>query len=96
MVLTIKVTKVSVHETMSKLFSVTFNLICLDGVTEVINKNFSEKHRLGMSMPYTYGKLLLKMQEAIDIYKGEQEIYTSAAFDDVAVALQNELKGEKV
>jgi hypothetical protein len=93
MALAIEVSKVSVHEVMAKLFSVTLNLRCLDGAEEVLNKNFSEHHRLGMSIPYTFGKFQMKMQEAIDIYKGEQVIYTSAALDNAVVALQNGLEG---
>ena len=93
MALTIEVTKVSVSEQMNKLWNITLNLRCLDAAVEVLNRDFSIRYRTGQDAETKVKGLLEKMQEAIDDYKGEQQIYNAAQLDTAVTWLQTNLVG---
>jgi len=93
MALTIEVTKVSVSEQMDKLWNITLNLKCTEDTVEVINQNFSVRYRPGQDAEAKVKKMLAEMQEAIDDYKGEQQIFDAIALDTAVTWLQSNLEG---
>jgi len=93
MALVITVSKVSVREELDKLWSITINLTCTDGGQEVINKDFSVRYRPGQNISQKVQILLEKMQEAIDDYKSEQQIFNASQLDTAVTYLQNNLVG---
>jgi hypothetical protein len=93
MALTIEVSKVSVDEVMDKLWNITLNLRCLEGAVEVINQDFSVRYRPGQDAQARVQTILEKMQETIDDYKGEQQIFNAAQLDNAVTWLQTNLVG---
>ena len=87
------VIKVSVSETMDKLWNITLNLSVMDGIEEVINQDFSLKYRAGEDVESKVKVIETKMQEAIDDYKGEQTIFNHANLDTAVTYLNNNLTG---
>ena len=93
MALQIEVTKVSVSEQMDKLWNITLNLKCTDDSVEVINQDFSISYRTGQDAEIKVKSLLAEMQEAIDDYKDEQQIFNHTKLDTAVTWLQNNLGG---
>jgi hypothetical protein len=93
MALTIEVTKISVSMQMEKLWNITINLRCLDGTTEVINKNFSVRYRNGQNIQDRIEAVLSKLQKVIDDYKIEQQIFNHSHLNNVITYLQTNLVG---
>ncbi len=50
MALTILVTKKIVTQSQSGLWNITLNLVCKDGVPEVINQDFSMRYKVGQDV----------------------------------------------
>jgi len=92
MALQIEVTKVSVSEQMDKLWNITLNLTCTEDSVEVINCDFSVRYRPGQDAEAKTKGLLAEMQEAINEYKGEQQIINSAQLDTAVTWLQDNLE----
>ena len=90
--LTVEITKVGISERMEGLFTVTLNMRCLSGSTEVINQNFTENYRPGDSMEKVISKVSEKMQDVINQYKNEQVIDTTLDWDIAIVELQKHLE----
>ena len=93
MALTIQVTKISVQQAMPKMWEIILNLTCLDTAVEVINQDFTERYRTGQALSDIGNRFLAAMQDAIDIYKAEQVIFTNPQMDTVVTALNNQLVG---
>lgn len=87
------VTKVSITEPQAGMYSVTLNLLCLDGADEVINQNFTEPKKDHISVATVQERLRVKMQEVIDRYKREQQLFNSSQLDNAVSALQASLIG---
>lgn len=93
MALTIEVSKVSVTEQLKDLWNITLNLRCLDGLVEVINRNFSTRYRRGDDIEDKEQALRIQMQQAIDTYKSEQQIFAHEKLQTVVTNLQANLVG---
>ncbi len=93
MALVITVTKKSVTRQIPKLYSITLNLTCTDAGITVINQDFSQNYRTGNNIATIVNKFLPIMQEVIDNYKAEQQIFTAAQLDTVIVTLKGNLVG---
>ena len=93
MAYTIDITKQGVDKVMGGMYNITLNLSCMDGQEEVIDQNFTEDHRTSNSVNYTLAKFLVRMQNAIDDYKAEQNIFNSAVLDNAITTLENNLEG---
>lgn len=86
------VIKVSVRQQMPKLWNITLKLKLMDGDTELLSKDFSERYRTGQAIAEIVGRFQEDMQEAIDNYKAEQNIFTAAQLDNAIAQLQNSLE----
>lgn len=93
MALTITVAKKSVSKVQDGLWNVTLNLICSNAGTEVINRDFSVKYRVGDSIPFLYQKFLSNMQAVIAQYKAEQILLAKPELDTVVTNLNSNLVG---
>jgi len=89
----IEITKKSVKKAMPKLYSITLNLVCKEGLIEVINQDFTQKYRTGQNINDIVSKFKTEMQESIDAYKEETQIYSATQFDTAIVTLKNSLIG---
>lgn len=87
------VSKVSVSEPQSGMYSVTLNLVCLDGVDEVINQNFTEPKKDHIAVSVIQERFRVKMQEVIERYKREQQLLGSVQLDNAVSALEASLVG---
>lgn len=67
--------------------------LCKDGLIEVVNQDFSQKYRTGQDINDIVSKFKTAMQEAINAYKEETQIYSATQFDTAIVTLQNNLIG---
>lgn len=93
MALTITVTKGVVVQTQLSAFSITMNLICMDGAIEAINQDFSILYKQGMTMVKAKAKMIEPMQAAIDAYKAAKAVSNSAALGTVVSEIQAALVG---
>ena len=96
MALDITVTKVSVTEPQSGMFNVVLNLICTDpdqADLEVINRDFTQRKKDHISIVTVQGRFIVDMQDYIDQYLREQELFTHAALESSVVAIQAALVG---
>ena len=91
MALTKIVTPISVKQQMDKLWNATLNLKILDDAVEVYSQDFSVRYREGEDIANKESKFQIKMQKAIDDYKGEQVIFTHAKMDTMVTNLNNNL-----
>lgn len=87
MALQVIITKKSVKTAMPKLFSIDFNMRLLDDSVEVINQDFSCTYKPGDGPSSRIAEVKEKMQEAVDNYKNERQIFISAALDSAVTAL---------
>ena len=76
--LTATVTKVSVNIPQLKLYIITLNLKVSDGVTNVIDQNFTQEYRTGESVAGIVNKFQAQMQDVIDKYKLEKSLLDNA------------------
>ena len=88
---TIELTKIRVIEPMPKMYAITVNLKCLDGETELLNKDFTINHKIPNSVDYSVDKFRIMMQEEIDKYKREQQILNAQILDSAIVELKGNL-----
>ena len=88
---TITVTKVSVGKVMSKMFAITLKLTVEDGEQTLLEKEFTQNHKIGNTPAYTVNRFKRRMQAAIDDYQAEQAILTAAALDNAITALEGGL-----
>ena len=88
---TINITKVSVIESIPKVYVITLNLKVSEGEKVLIEQSFTENHKLGNNTNYTINKFRKKMQEVIDKYKSEQNILNSAQLDSAIIVLEGGL-----
>lgn len=91
MALTANLTKKSVSLVQKDLWAVIFNFILLDGVIEVLNKDFSVNYRTGQTISYITQKFVNLIQEEINKYKSEQVIFNHPQLDNVVTAVKNNL-----
>jgi len=72
---------------------VRFNLVLMDGETEVINKDYSDLFSL-VEGPKAKNKSAIKkkMQVDIDKYKATKAVYILPAYATIAIAIQSELE----
>ena len=88
---TINITKVSVTEPQAKMYAITLNLKVTEGAEVLIDRNFTENHKIGNSIEYTINRFNKKMQVAIDKYKREQGILNSSQLDSAIIVLEGGL-----
>lgn len=91
MALTVTVTKKSVSYVMDKMWHVTLNMSLKDDLVEVLNRDYSVRYRTGDSVTEKVTKFIDLMQDDINKYKLEQQIYTAAALDTAVTSVQNGL-----
>jgi len=89
--MTIQITKKSVKLVQSKLYSITLNMLYLDGAIEILNLDFTCKYRTGENVNNIIAKFQSKMQAEIDNYKAEQVIYNAATLDTAIATLKGNL-----
>lgn len=92
MALTPTVTKKSVTQSMNKMWNITLNLSVMDGVDEVINKDFNLRYRTGQDVAVRVKTIGVEMQDEIDSYKGEQVIFNHAQLDTAVTWINNNLE----
>ena len=86
------VTKKSVSKPRNGMFSITLNLKVTEDTTTLIDKDFTEIHKIEQTIVNTLNKFKTKMQEAIDFYKAEQVIFTSTQLNSAITVLEGGLK----
>ena len=93
MALTILVTKKSVTQSQDRLWNITLNLSCKDGVPEVINQDFSFRYKTGQDIEVVVKKIQEEMQRVIDYYKSSQVIFNHAKLTTAITYLNSNLVG---
>ncbi len=93
MALTISVAKKSVSQSQSGLWNITLNMICKDGVSEVINQDFSMRYKAGQDVEVEVKKVQEGMQRVIDYYKASQVIFNHVKLTTVITYLNSNLVG---
>lgn len=86
------VTKKSVTQSMNKMWNITLNLSVMDGVDEVINKDFNLKYRSGQDIVERVKTVGVEMQDELDSYKSEQVIFNHAQLDTAVTWINNNLE----
>ena len=71
----------TINKSWEKMFSITLNMILLDGAMEALNQNFTEVYKTGWDISKVEDRFIEQMQSAIDGYKQEQQIYTHPNLD---------------
>jgi len=89
--MTIKLTKVSVVNSMPKLFVITLNFKLIEGTAELLSRDFSENYRTGQDVSEIVGRFRKKMQNTIDVYKSEQILFLHTQLDSAIATLENNL-----
>lgn len=87
------VTKKVVTKQKDGRITVTLNLSVTDDVLvlEVINQDFVQDHNPGNNISVARDALLADMQDVIDRYKSEQQIFNAPVFTDAVTYIQNNL-----
>jgi len=103
MALTIEIIGVSFDKYLDKKGGITLNLRCskeipADGeidayFVDVINKNFTFYYQSDDDIEVKIKGVLQEMQDEIDKYKKEEQIFNSAKFISAATWIQNNLVG---
>ena len=88
---TIELNKVRVVEPIPKMFAITLKLKCMDGETELINRDFTINHKIGNSIDYSIDKFKDQMQDEIEKYKREQQILNAQILDTAIETLKGKL-----
>ncbi len=88
MALTVTVTKKSVSLIMSKMWHITLNMVLKENAIEVLNKDYSIRFRTGGSISLKVAGFIKLMQDDIDKYKSEQQIFTAASLDTAIINIQ--------
>jgi hypothetical protein len=91
MALSVSITKKSVTRQQDKLYNISVNMSLKDGVTEVLNQDFSIRYRTGDNIANKKAELQAKIQEVIDNYKAEQVLFNAVAFTNMCTNIQNGL-----
>ena len=89
--MTITVTKKSVSKPRDGMFSVTLNLKVLDAEEVLIDRDFTEVHKIEKTIDYTLAKFTEDMQGVIDNYKAELAVFESSQLDTAVSTLQTNL-----
>lgn len=85
------VTKKSVKLVMPKLFSITLNLVLSDDGVEKLNQDFFFSYKPGDAPADRLKEVKEQMQDAIDNYKNEQQIFNSNALNNAVTILSGGL-----
>lgn len=85
------VTKKSVNLIQKDLYNVVLNLSLMEGIVELLNKDFSERYRTGQAISTVTTKFTVAMQTEINKYKAEQVIFNNAQLDTAVTNIQNGL-----
>lgn len=93
MALTITITKKSVTQSQDGLWNIVLNLICKDGVPEVINQDFTMRYKTGQDIEVVIKKIQGEMQKTIDYYKSSQVIFNHAKLATAITYLNSNLVG---
>ncbi len=93
MALTAVVSKVEVKRTQPQLFSIKLKLVVNDGTNDVIDKEFTQTfNKVHGQISETVIKFIEDMQEEVDVYKSENQIFThtqmNTAVSDIQAGLQ--------
>jgi len=89
--MTAEITKVSVNLVMEKMWHITLNLKLMDGVDELLSKDFSERYRTGQTISEIVERFREDMQAEIEKYKSEQQISNNPQLATAITNLQNSL-----
>lgn len=79
--ISVTVTKKSVHQSMKGQWSITWELKGFDGGIELFSQTFSEDYKTGDSVSRVEAGFKTKMQAYIDKYKQEQVLLNAGAHD---------------
>ena len=74
-------------------YSIILNLICKDGLVEVINQDFMVRYTFGDNVPAIVSILQEEIQGRINAYKEERQIFNSPQLDTALVTLKGNLIG---
>ena len=85
------ITKKATPFVQPKLNNIIFNFILADTNGPGFNRDFSVEYRTGENVADKVAKVKIDMQEAINIYKAEQQIFNSAALDNAVIAISEGL-----
>ena len=92
MALTPTVTKISVVGGETDIHYITFNLVVNDGVTDVIDKDFTVVYKISHDTRAVFRQRLIdQMQKEIDVYKNHKTIDDSAELASDITTIQTGL-----
>ena len=91
MTVEITVSKVSVTKVRDKLYTIVLNLTATGDAVELINKDFSQYYRTGDVVSTVVNRFYHDMQDSIDDYIAEQDIYNAQALDNAINTLEGNL-----
>ena len=91
MALTLQISKKAVSKVRPRMWNITMNLVLLDDLVEVLNKDYSVKFRTGDVMKDKEIEFAKMMQADINKYKAEQNILTSTTFDNAVANVTAQL-----
>jgi len=89
---TVEITKVSVKTSQRKLFAVTLHMKYLENGTVLFEQDFTENHWDGAAPSIVVNNFKFAMQQAINDYKAELDIFNATALNNAITALQNGLE----
>ena len=87
----ITITKKAVNKTENG-YTITVNMVCKDGITELINQDFTQNHNPNNSFDVAMGALKEQMQKVIDDYKSNQTLLENSDLDTAVADIQISLK----
>lgn len=89
MALSTTITKKSVVQTQDGLYSVTLNLQYKDGVTVLLDRDFTENYWKGGTFNFVNFKA--RMKDTIQQYKDEQALFNGTVLATVVTNLNNQV-----
>ncbi len=89
--LTATITKKTVTTSQKDLYAITINLSLKDGVTEVLNKDYTDKYRTGQNISAIVAKFIKTINLDIVDYKAAKVIFDAAGFNTAITNIQNGL-----
>ena len=73
------------------IYLITFNLILTDNSVEVINQDFTQSHNSSNNITIARDEVMKKMQDVIDKYKENKNIYNSTVLDNTVTYINTNL-----
>ena len=85
------VSKKASVKTIDNRYEVTFNLKLTDDDVEVLNQDFTCRHRVGDALNGKLNFIGLEMQKLINNYKSGKAVFDSTVLNNAVTTIQNKL-----